>query len=483
MVDSADDGRVTTTWEYWYDAFNRLEWVCQDGQPVRRYRFDQSDNRSELQFFENGVLKETHAYRYELGDRLTRVSLGPSALFHFEYDDDGNTVLREEVGKRTDVYTWTDAGALKSIRTSIPGQPDAVMRNEYDAGRIRKRKLAGDLTQTDYYYSGLPALSETLSPLEGEPSKRSYVVGHQVLGYFEGDSFRLFLPDALGSVRDLVGSTGIVHARSTYDEYGQLVVVERDYNGQFGGGLGVQRESVVSAYYMLMRWYSPDLGRFLSRDPVGISKGGLNHYVYAANSPLNFVDPMGLSIIRILIEGAVGAYKAFRGGRKGVKAINRSGGGNFWLKGGTYGARKAEAKKLAEESFGKDNILFHSAKDHPRSPFAPAGSTGDHFQPLDRSRVPKTPCRWSKGHIYISAAGVVSLDAVADPWGAPFEVPFASLGEDIGGLPGFVVDLFNPAGDAQMAADLYYEHPAMMEDFFNWYYTPPSNLGDTTPRG
>jgi hypothetical protein len=43
---------------------------------------------------------------------------------------------------------------------------------------------------------------------------------------------------------------------------------------------------------MRARWYDPDLGRFLSEDPVGI-QGGLNQYVFAGNDPINGVDPNG----------------------------------------------------------------------------------------------------------------------------------------------------------------------------------------------
>lgn len=41
------------------------------------------------------------------------------------------------------------------------------------------------------------------------------------------------------------------------------------------------------------RWYDPETGRWLSKDPIGIA-GGLNQYVAFGNNPVNFVDPSGL---------------------------------------------------------------------------------------------------------------------------------------------------------------------------------------------
>jgi len=46
-------------------------------------------------------------------------------------------------------------------------------------------------------------------------------------------------------------------------------------------------------YYFRARWCDPGTGRWLSKDPIGIS-GGLNQYVAFGNNPVNFVDPTGL---------------------------------------------------------------------------------------------------------------------------------------------------------------------------------------------
>ena len=46
--------------------------------------------------------------------------------------------------------------------------------------------------------------------------------------------------------------------------------------------------------YLRARYYDPELGRFLTEDPV---KDGLNWYVYCGNNPVNFVDPSGMKPI------------------------------------------------------------------------------------------------------------------------------------------------------------------------------------------
>ncbi|APR38910.1 hypothetical protein BTO02_26365 [Paraburkholderia sp. SOS3] len=43
----------------------------------------------------------------------------------------------------------------------------------------------------------------------------------------------------------------------------------------------------------LFRYYDPDVGRFVSQDPIGLL-GGFNLYQYAPN-PIQWVDPLGLA--------------------------------------------------------------------------------------------------------------------------------------------------------------------------------------------
>jgi RHS repeat-associated protein len=46
-------------------------------------------------------------------------------------------------------------------------------------------------------------------------------------------------------------------------------------------------------HYNLYRDYSPDTGRYIESDPIGL-RGGLNSYSYAGSSPVTRIDPKGL---------------------------------------------------------------------------------------------------------------------------------------------------------------------------------------------
>ena len=48
------------------------------------------------------------------------------------------------------------------------------------------------------------------------------------------------------------------------------------------------------------RFYDPELGRYISADPIGLA-GGMNLYAYVQGNPVNAVDPRGLKdVINLL---------------------------------------------------------------------------------------------------------------------------------------------------------------------------------------
>jgi hypothetical protein len=61
--------------------------------------------------------------------------------------------------------------------------------------------------------------------------------------------------------------------------------------------INIQRPGIdeVLSLWKVARYYRPDLGRFISKDPMGIVDG-TNEFIYVQNNPVNWVDPLGFQL-------------------------------------------------------------------------------------------------------------------------------------------------------------------------------------------
>ena len=75
---------------------------------------------------------------------------------------------------------------------------------------------------------------------------------------------------------------------------------------------GQYYDKETGLHYNKYRHYDPSIGRYISEDPIGQS-GGLNTFLYVANSPLKFVDPDGLKLkyANPYTRGAVDRARAY----------------------------------------------------------------------------------------------------------------------------------------------------------------------------
>ena len=95
-----------------------------------------------------------------------------------------------------------------------------------------------------------------------------------------------------GSVTGLVDRSGNVVNEYRYDPWGKPQTLTEGTSNPLRFHAR-EADPQTGLYYVRARWYDPELGRFLSEDPLGL-EGGLNPYVYVGNSPVNGRDPYGL---------------------------------------------------------------------------------------------------------------------------------------------------------------------------------------------
>ncbi|MCW6028082.1 hypothetical protein K4043_08645 [Stenotrophomonas sp. SRS1] len=107
------------------------------------------------------------------------------------------------------------------------------------------------------------------------------------------ETVRYVHTDALGSPVAYSNAAGVVTERIVYEPYGNaLGAVSVDGPG-FTGHV---RDGATLLSYMQQRYMDPQLGMFLSVDPVVVDmKSGakFNRYAYALNNPYKFIDPDG----------------------------------------------------------------------------------------------------------------------------------------------------------------------------------------------
>jgi RHS repeat-associated protein len=101
---------------------------------------------------------------------------------------------------------------------------------------------------------------------------------------------KYFLQDHLGSTTGLTNSLGSLVESTTYDAFGNAtgdLITRYSYTGR-------EYDSFTGMYYYRARWYSSELGRFISEDPIGFAGGDVNLFGYVHNNSINKNDPLGL---------------------------------------------------------------------------------------------------------------------------------------------------------------------------------------------
>jgi RHS repeat-associated protein len=270
------------------------------------YSYDDKGNRLQETVRQINEKQTDYEY-YEFSDRL-RVR-GDIA---YEYDNVGNLIRKgssfvfenntpifDETGEVYVEYEYDLFNRLLAVKkyNSDTASIETRVRYTYDAQnlRIERNHVEDGIEQFFYDLSGV--LIERYS---GATTRTEILLFGRHFARIEDDStesITLFYHlDHLGSTTALSDINGEVIWSDEITPFG-LSSGESGERTEAGLYTGKDLDEETGFYYFNARWYSAELGRFITEDPI---RDGMNWYVYVSGNPMMFVDPTGL------IDGPVG---------------------------------------------------------------------------------------------------------------------------------------------------------------------------------
>jgi len=293
LSSSSSPGLITT---YKYDVLGRLVKLLNYNANTTNitsafeFTLDDSGNRTNISkylplispFFN---LANT-SYTYNSANQLVSATNQS-----FTYDDNGNMLTHENSGtpgNRSFTYNYDNQ---LSQYTANSGN----LSFQYDAlgNRINKTKYS---IMTKYIIDPNRSLPGVLCETTSSGIITSYYVyGLGLISKIQGANAYFYQYDGIGSTVAITDKNGIIKNKYDYDDFGNVATnsTETTSNSfKYVGKYGVITDA-PDLLYMRARYYSPSIGRFINKDPIGLM-GGMNLYGYVGGNPINLVDPYGL---------------------------------------------------------------------------------------------------------------------------------------------------------------------------------------------
>ncbi len=264
-----------------YDALNHLtsaDYPAASSLSDESFGYDQTGNR----LTSTGITDWT----YDSGGKLSSYN-GHSLV----YDTNGRQQT-ETVAQSTVSYSYDNLNRLINVQ-----QSGSTSSFYYD---YSNRRLKKDVNGTSIWYlhDGANVLAEFNQ--SGQLIRNySYTPGSfDLLGVTEGTTYNAILTNLLQTPRYALNNSQSIVWQAEYQSYGKAIINnDMDNNGTIftlNQRLpGQYADEETGLYQNWNRYYNPETGRYISRDPINLN-GGINLYGYTDASPLNYIDPTGL---------------------------------------------------------------------------------------------------------------------------------------------------------------------------------------------
>ncbi|CRX37706.1 RHS repeat-associated core domain-containing protein [Estrella lausannensis] len=306
-------GEITCT----YDVMGRVTNILSNEWKENSASYDEAGNMLGRIIEDSfGLLQED--FRYDDLNQLTSESGASSHLYAYDSlnnriveDGNNNTVndLNQTLERKDRNYVYDADGNLIEVI-----KPEKTLRFRYDgAGRLIEFSDGENTTHYRYDETNRRISKQT----EGKKEIRFIYQGQNELGtHDEEGEIRILGGTAQGAeigssiaiekegkvlcpVHDHNGNicclidaeTGSTAATYRYSAFGEPIHAE---GTSISWGFSSKRKDAESGLIFFgRRYYDPESGRFISKDPLG-DRDGPNLYAYVANNPLMYVDLWGL---------------------------------------------------------------------------------------------------------------------------------------------------------------------------------------------
>jgi RHS repeat-associated protein len=322
-ISATHGSTAINSYSYSYDAASqRTKETASVG--VRKFGYDEKRQLTSVARVTGSdeVPDPTHQYGFTydpIGNRQTATTNGASTSYTANnvnqytqiaaatpaHDDNGNETT-DGAGK---TFEWDEENRLAAV---VQGSTRSEYRYDGLSRRVEKRVYQdGQLTiHRRFLYDGWNLLAELTLTGPTETIERTYTWGLDLsltpqgaggvgglLAAKDNTGAFSYHYDGNGNVTELVDTDGAVTAHYEYGPFGEVIRASGAYASSNPFGFSTKFLDSESGYaYFGYRFYSLSDGRWISRDPVG-KRGGPNLYSFNYNSPLAYVDPLGLTPI------------------------------------------------------------------------------------------------------------------------------------------------------------------------------------------
>jgi len=267
------DQRTAVTTNYGYDNIYELLSAAQSGTTTESYTYDPAGNR----LTSLGVANYTN----NTSNELTSTSNST-----YTYDYNGNALTKTDSTGTTN-YVWDYEDRLTSA--TLPGSGGTITFT-YDPFGRRIKKVTPSTTSI-LVYDGDNFIEET-NGTGAIVARYSHGLNiDEPLAMLRSGATSFYDADGLGTITSLANAAGSLAQTYTFDSFGKQIASSGSLTNPFQYSAR-ESDSETGLYYYRARYYNPNIGRFISTDPIGF-KGGNNHYAFVKNNPLLLRDPQG----------------------------------------------------------------------------------------------------------------------------------------------------------------------------------------------